>query len=89
MKNTDLIEQIHVSRSNTIDRTRKFDENFIITNDELKVKLIIMNLVSNAIKFTEKGYVKIIATLVKNFNYIGKKKVNLIKFDIVDSGKGI
>ncbi len=52
--------------------------------DELKVRQILLNLTSNAIKFTNKGYVKI---KVSSQN-IDSKKADLI-LEVKDTGKGI
>lgn len=46
-----------------------------------------MNLVSNAIKFTKKGYIKIIAKQIKTF--IDNQLVELLQFDVKDTGIGI
>jgi signal transduction histidine kinase len=54
------------------------DESTILT-DEVKVKAVLDNLLTNALKFTEKGFVK--------FGYV-RKKENL-EFYISDSGVGI
>lgn len=53
--------------------------NVIIYTDEYRLKQIISNLISNAIKFTEKGYIKI--------GYKIEKKVTI--FYIKDTGIGI
>ncbi len=52
--------------------------------DELKIRQILLNLTSNAIKFTEKGFVKI---TVKAIN-IEEDTTDLI-LEVKDSGKGI
>ena len=52
-----------------------------ITADPLRVKQIILNLVSNAIKFTDKGHVKI------NINCSIDNQ--LISIDVIDTGIGI
>ena len=52
--------------------------------DETRLLQILANLTSNAIKFTEKGHVKIKATLLKS-----AKKKHHIKVEITDSGIGI
>lgn len=51
-----------------------------IVADEFKIKQIIINLVGNAIKFTDRGYVNIMV------NCIGDKTM---KISVKDSGKGI
>ena len=53
--------------------------------DPLRVQQIITNLVSNAIKFTENGYVKVILS-----EYINAENGSPeIKIDVIDSGIGI
>lgn len=55
-------------------------ENPVYYGDALRIYQIVINLVGNAIKFTEKGYVKL------QVSDEGKKK---IRFEIIDSGIGI
>jgi PAS domain S-box-containing protein len=52
--------------------------------DSLRLNQILMNLLSNAINFTDRGYVKLKIALVKDH----KEKVKL-KFSVEDSGIGI
>ncbi|MCG9880621.1 MAG: ATP-binding protein [Bacteroidia bacterium] len=56
--------------------------NFI--GDPIKLKQILINLASNAIKFTERGEVKIRLSLVSE-----SEKTAEIKFEIIDTGIGI
>ena len=56
------------------------EENTIIYSDEGRLKQILINLVSNALKFTKKGFVEIVVSLINK---------NLIKFDVIDTGIGI
>lgn len=55
-----------------------------LIGDKLRFSQILMNLVSNALKFTKKGEVKIIANLVKV-----EGKSHFIEFQIKDNGPGI
>jgi len=50
-----------------------------ISSDEIKLKQIILNLVSNAIKYTEQGYIKI------SYSIIGEQ----LEIKIEDTGPGI
>lgn len=52
-----------------------------ILTDEVKLKQILINLITNAIKFTEKGYV--------SFGYIVNKTKGVLEFKVTDSGLGI
>lgn len=55
-----------------------------VLGDKIRTQRILMNLINNALKFTEKGFVKISA-------FIGKieKKKAIIKFKVEDSGIGV
>jgi signal transduction histidine kinase len=55
------------------------DPNTLVVSDEIRIKQVFSNLLNNAIKFTEKGYIK--------FGYFYKKD-DLVYF-VEDSGKGI
>lgn len=52
--------------------------------DEIRIRQIIMNLVSNAVKFTQSGYIKIIVDFQHK-----EKGTGTLKFKIADSGIGI
>ena len=52
-----------------------------IVGDHIRLKQILINLVKNALKFTKKGNVKIVAAYDKN--------TEMLKVHIVDNGKGI
>ncbi|HAN78543.1 MAG TPA: hypothetical protein DCQ31_12650, partial [Bacteroidales bacterium] len=56
-----------------------------IRSDELKIKQILINLLGNAIKFTEKGSIKLVVTAYSTNN----KGEYLLKFKITDTGIGI
>ncbi len=55
-----------------------------LIGDKLRFSQILMNLVSNALKFTKNGEVKIIANLIKV-----EDKSHFIEFQIKDNGPGI
>jgi two-component system sensor histidine kinase RpfC len=57
---------------------------FKLEGDQVRLKQVLMNLVSNAIKFTHEGFVEIRVNLVENRG--GSVK---IRFEIIDSGIGI
>jgi CheY-like chemotaxis protein len=53
--------------------------------DFVRLKQILINLMTNAVKFTEKGFVKLDVTLSKKNN----SSTNIIRFAVTDSGIGI
>ncbi len=88
---TNLIEHLNkvynvnaVSKSIqlSIEYDKDADWNFL--GDSGRILQAMRNLVSNAIKFTEKGYVKIILSQVSN-----NKNTATVKFEVIDTGIGI
>lgn len=63
-----------------------FDENIpqLINCDKVRLSQIFMNLISNSLKFTDKGYVEIKANLIEK-----KPDSFLIHFEVTDNGIGI
>jgi CheY-like chemotaxis protein/signal transduction histidine kinase/methyl-accepting chemotaxis protein len=59
---------------------RKINSNTIISTDRGKVTQVLINLLGNAIKFTERGFVEL---------HIEAETDSQLKFNIVDSGIGI
>ncbi|MGE5436108.1 MAG: ATP-binding protein, partial [Syntrophothermus sp.] len=59
---------------------KNVDSRIIINTDKGKITQVLLNLLVNAIKFTEKGYVHLKVNKIEN----GK-----IKFDVIDTGIGI
>lgn len=62
-----------------LENPEKLERN--ILTDETKLKQIIVNLITNALKFTDRGFVA--------FGYSINKEKNVIEFKIEDSGIGI
>jgi PAS domain S-box-containing protein len=60
--------------------TNNFDRPIFVHGDEVKIRQILINLVGNAIKFTERGKI-----LLK----VEQKKDHLFRFGIKDTGLGI
>jgi signal transduction histidine kinase len=69
-----------------IDLTLEISADFpnMIFTDSARIKQILTNLVSNAVKFTKKGFVRIIAKSLYNAD-----DTNRIIVDVIDSGIGI
>lgn len=55
-----------------------------LVGDPVRVKQIILNLLSNGVKFTEKGYVHLMVSVLKSTN----QKISLL-FKVEDTGMGI
>lgn len=56
----------------------------VVNSDSLRIKQIIVNLISNAIKFTENGSITLNALLRET-----KENGYLIRFEVIDTGIGI
>ena len=55
-----------------------------LIGDPTKLSQILFNLIGNALKFTEKGFVELVITEIE-----GNESESLLKFSIIDSGIGI
>ena len=60
-------------------------KNTFYNGDKLRLKQVLINLLGNAIKFTEKGLV----TLTANYAVSSDSKVGMIEFQVIDTGIGI
>ncbi len=80
----DSLEFIAIKNNNRL--VTKIDSSIpeFIIGDKLRLSQVFMNLVSNALKFTKDGEVKILA----NLDRIEGSK-SFIKFEIIDNGVGI
>ncbi|GGD58551.1 hypothetical protein GCM10011514_23240 [Emticicia aquatilis] len=64
----------------------KFDEKLNVTllGDSIRLSQVLLNLVSNAIKFTDTGKITIEARVVTKMN-----NALVVEFNVIDTGKGI
>ncbi len=73
------------------DKQLNFDVRYVgavpetITSDPTRVRQVLMNLVGNAIKFTESGGVKVIVSMVEQKPHQPAR----MRFDVVDTGMGL
>ena len=74
-----------IARSNNNDIILNFDESVpqFIKTDLTRFSQILINLISNSLKFTKNGHVKIV------FNLIEENEVPFIKISVIDNGIGI
>jgi len=73
-------------RKPNLDFLIEFDDDldFMVYSDPIKLKQVIKNLINNAIKFTSKGYIKLV---VKPKKIVDDSVI--ICFEVIDSGIGI
>lgn len=74
------IKPLVIKKNLELKVVRKTNTNVIINTDRGKVTQVLINLVGNAVKFTEKGFVEL---------RIDSEPGNKLRFDIADSGIGI
>ncbi len=74
------------AKNKSLNFTSELDENIpqLLIGDHVRTQRILINLISNSIKFTEKGYVKLLTKLVKRDD-----KNIVLEFIVEDSGIGI
>ncbi len=75
-----------IADKNNISFTSDIDSNIpkIVISDQMRLSQILMNLITNALKFTKNGEVKICVSLEKMID-----EVAFVKFEIIDNGIGI
>ncbi|TWU03835.1 ATP-binding protein [Neorhodopirellula pilleata] len=61
----------------------------VITSDPTRLRQVIMNLVGNAIKFTESGSVSIIAAMRQSESSAGFESSKVLRIDVIDTGIGM
>jgi signal transduction histidine kinase len=81
MKSLDL-----TAKDKSLDLTYSIDKNInnVLVGDPVRINQILINLIGNALKFTNEGYVKLDIKLVKR-----EKTLNYVKFIVSDTGIGI
>jgi CheY-like chemotaxis protein/PAS domain-containing protein len=62
------------------------DADIFLMGDEIKLSQVLINLIGNSIKFTEKGFTKLIITIDDN---IENGELYKLRFSVTDSGIGI
>jgi len=80
----------HMVKDKAVDLTFEYPEDIPtkFKGDPTRVKQVIINLLNNAAKFTEKGYIKILVSSEQpDIHDIGKERI--IKIIVKDSGIGI
>lgn len=75
-----------VSKEKGVRLMQEFDEDIhpLVLADSTRIYQVFNNLINNALKFTSKGYVKLIASLVDE-----NDKTQTLRFEVIDTGIGI
>ncbi|MCG8407762.1 MAG: response regulator [Phycisphaerales bacterium] len=60
-----------------------------MVSDPIRLRQILINLVSNAIKFTERGEVRMIVRVVDSQGSPNDENDSLVQFDVIDTGIGL
>jgi PAS domain S-box-containing protein len=60
----------------------------LVKGDPLRVRQVLLNLASNAVKFSDKGVVKLSARVVKGL-VEGDEQLAIVQFEVQDSGIGL
>lgn len=80
----DILKHLAKDKQIQFELQHKLDQENDFLGDSTRIRQILINLVGNAIKFTNKGYVKINVIIKKQ-----KDNMCLVTFNIIDTGIGI
>jgi PAS domain S-box-containing protein len=72
--------KLHCKEKSLEWKAPEISNSIMVQGDEVKIQQILINLIGNAIKFTDSGQVEFVVTPMNNNQY---------KFDVIDTGKGI
>ncbi|MES2142383.1 MAG: ATP-binding protein [Pseudomonadota bacterium] len=87
-----LKQIIHLNKSYAVSKSLElnlaYDDSIpaYVIGDPIRIQRIVLELVTNALKFTEKGQVKVAAHFVKDETVVGQV---LVKISVSDTGMGI
>ncbi|MCG8580124.1 MAG: tetratricopeptide repeat protein, partial [Bacteroidales bacterium] len=62
---------------------------FFVFGDEARIKQVLINLINNAIKFTDNGFVKVESSFKVNNDLSGDEKEGILSISVIDTGIGI
>lgn len=80
-----LTKELHADEKNiSLECDLLIDVDTVLIGDPFRLNQILLNFINNAIKFTEKGSVKITVRSI-----VQDEKQQAVKFNIADTGKGI
>jgi two-component system aerobic respiration control sensor histidine kinase ArcB len=88
-----LLEQIiHLNKSYAVSKNLELNLDYddvipkYVMGDPIRIQRIVLELVTNALKFTEKGEIKVTARLMKEKNHVERV---IVKISVSDTGIGI
>jgi len=81
----ELIENIAIEKKLTLNCQANFDSNLTIEADSIRLRQVLINLIGNAIKFTNQGQVTLNVTEQQVIN----SSYQRLRFEIIDTGIGI
>ncbi|KAF4301622.1 PAS domain-containing protein [Botryosphaeria dothidea] len=60
----------------------------MVKGDRFRIRQVLLNVVGNAIKFTQRGEVFVRCRIAENQEVVSKGKESLVQFDVIDTGSG-